>query len=90
MPQLTKVNLIYFLKRGSNSRGLFSSLGREVLGYKRGFVLIVCGFKLYFLHFSVDCTSMGMLKNYLFYKTLSIVISHNNSDFWLLLINHIA
>lgn len=62
MPQLTKVNLIYFLQRGSNSWDLFSSLGREVLGYKAGFVLIVCGFKLYFLRFSVDCTSMGMLK----------------------------
>ena len=46
MPQLTKVKFIYFLQRGSNSWDLFSSLGREVLGYKGGFVLILYGFKL--------------------------------------------
>lgn len=35
----------------------------------------------YFLYFSVDSTSMGMLKTYLFYRTLLEVISHNNFNF---------
>lgn len=86
MPRLTKISIINFLQKSSNSWHIFSSLCREDPGYKVElgggdlclfymvpspvFPTLQC--RLYFY---------GMFKTYLFSNTLPIVISHNNLDF---------
>ena len=85
-----KLSLFIFFKEAQTHGTYFPLWVGRSLGIKGDLCLFYMASNLVFPTLQCRLHFCGNAQNYLFYKTLSIVISHNNSDFWLLLINHIV